>query len=300
MASSSSGGSDMRVALVSAVVSAAVSAVFTFGIPAASEAIEFSGDPVVSTVQVHPAENEESGLEYAFAEPLHLSAQEIDKLNKMDRGTFLRWVRSRGGAQAGALYATLTIEGNRSQQVEITGIHVKKKCRPPLTGTYMDAPSETGGGPVYKMAFNLEETSPAAHRFESNEISGDYFEEERMWLAPHEQQTIKVEVDSGRQYCDFTFEMSVVDDGEISQVSINDSGRHFLLTPSLIKPGDEPHRYAAYRDLYVDGAMTHGSRWIRKNPATYDTLEAADGKPRRARNRRLGQGSGHMLLRTTR
>ncbi|MCX4639894.1 hypothetical protein OG775_33110 [Streptomyces platensis] len=264
-----SGDSGKRVAAISAVVSAAVSALFTFGVPGIMEAFEFSGDPVVPTPQVHPTENEESGLDYAFAEPLNLSAQEIDKLDNMDRGALLKWIRSRGGAQVGSLDVTLTIEGNRPHQVEITGIYVKKNCKAPLSGSYMESHADLGGGPVPKMAFDLNETTPVARRYVNGEVSGDYFEEERMWLAPHEQQTIKIEVASGKQYCNFTFEMSVVDDGEIVTVPIYDSGHRFSLTSSLTKPVDMPHPYAAYRDLYVGGVMTPGGRWIRENPVTY-------------------------------
>ncbi|MFJ4198348.1 hypothetical protein ACIP2Y_01745 [Streptomyces sviceus] len=251
------------IALCSAIAATLVG----FAIPPLVRFFKNRSDPVTATVQVHPIRNEESGLQYGFPEPLNLSASEIDDLNEMDRQKFLEWVQIHGGVQVGHLRLTVTISGNRSQPVEVTGIHVKKTCKEPLTGAYMLGLSGLGEGPVIGMAFDLKEPVPVAHKYVNYEPSGNYFNEKKISLAPNEQQTLIITVSSDNKYCSFTFEMAVVDAGRVATVTIDDHGRPFALTPDLTNH-DETHLYAAYRDLYLGGVITGGD-WVRENPAAY-------------------------------
>lgn len=213
--------------------------------PARSGAI---GGTATSPVKVEAVTPLDSGPNNsrALAEPVQLGTAQLGLLNKQYLATGTLPAMLHGVPTYGA-YTAVTVVGNESRTVTITGVNVVKDCRPPLTGTLFYSPGQGVGGTI-GMGFDLDSRIDYAQDDTGTAYySGDFFHNSVVTLAPGETRTLSINVETSTQDCRFSFRMRVVspDRGTVME-TIDDNGAPFELTA-------ESHDFSVYRKLYVGG-----------------------------------------------
>jgi hypothetical protein len=237
----------------------------------AASAPRYNGLPVrVASVSVE--RSDEQGDTYVLPNKVELSAEELRSLNEADQdyshpARYHSWFRSRGGVDPNLSIVKAVLEGNRAHPVRITGMRPIKHCQAPLSGTIFDSPP-AGADISIAIGFDLDRTRPIAQAItDSGEWQGDYFAKYTVSLKPGEQQTFQIISKTERQYCEYTLELTVLDEGKtVTQVLDNNRGpfRVTALQPEL---GSIP--YGRYQAAYIGGVASPNGDWIRVDPLTY-------------------------------
>jgi hypothetical protein len=170
-------------------------------------------------------------------------------------------------------FISVTMMGNASETVTITGMRVIKQCVAPATGTLFYSPS-AGEDTTISLGFDLDSQITYAQDTEAGRnYSGDFFQEHVVTLAPKETQTFAIYVMTVQHYCTFSFELTVATaHGSVTE-QVPPRGKPFALTaldPGLSNtPGQQD--FAAYKAVYITGqaAMPAVLGFIPVNPNTY-------------------------------
>jgi Microbial-type PARG, catalytic domain len=102
-------------------------------------------------------------------------------------------------------------------------------------------------------------------------LTGDYFAEKTVSLKRGEQQTFQITAATIRSYCEFTLELTILDNGKTLTQEIKNGSEPFRV--SAVKTSGEwgsPGIYRSYQALYVGGVATRDGAFVRVNPGTYD------------------------------
>ncbi len=100
---------------------------------------------------------------------------------------------------------------------------------------------------------------------------GNFFAKEVITLKYHQPQTLGIYIQTHRQYCKFTFQLSIATTNGPVTENITDNGQPFSLTSDgeYYGPGEVP--FKAYAIVYAGGVadQQHNGEFIRVNPTTY-------------------------------
>lgn len=233
-----------------------------------------SSGPPVKVASVSVERSDEQGDTYVLPNKVELSIEELRSLNQArtasDPVRYDNWFRSRGGADPGLSIVKAVLEGNRTHPVRITGMRPIKRCQAPLLGTIFDSPP-AGADASIAIGFDLDSTRPIAQVItDSGEWQGDYFAKYTVSLKPGEQQTFQIKSKTVRQYCEYTLELTVIDEGKtVTQVLDNNREpfRVTALSPEVDSGSGIPYR--RYQAAYIGGVISPNGEWIRVNPLTH-------------------------------
>jgi hypothetical protein len=201
-----------------------------------------------------------------------------------------RWARAHGGVDDYAVNIKLVLEGNRPAPIRILGMRPIKHCQDPLTGTLLLSPS-AGADSSVRVGINLDEPRPIARKLQGGmALKGDYFAEKTVSLKRGEQQTFQITAVTVRSYCEFTLELTILDNGKtITQEIKNGSGPFRVSAVKTTGDWGSPGIYSAYQALYVGGVATRDGAFVRVNPSTYDSGRTV-GLTRRPPSTHLADG----------
>jgi hypothetical protein len=166
--------------------------------------------------------------------------------------------------------AQIVLRGNASTTVVITGVQVEKHCGRPLAGTLLYTPPE-GMAPDIQMGFNLDVPFPVAQDANSGGLSGSFFAEHTISLSPGETHTLFVQAVTERQYCQFTYQLTVDADGRQISEPISNNGKPFAISAPLIRLGSNRlPSFAGYRQVYEGGPGSPANgAFVAVNPKTF-------------------------------
>ena len=211
---------------------------------------------------------------YAFPQRLDLTEADLRTVShahqsQTDPGLYDQWARERGGADDYKINIKLVLEGNRRDPIRILGLRPIKDCREPLTGTLLYSPS-AGADENIKIGLNLDEPSPIARNWQEYEIQGDYFAENTVSLEYKEQQTFQIIAQTLEQYCEFTLEFTILDEGETVTQEVANGSEPFRVS-ALVDDWDEPAPFDLYQALYIGGVANPDSsgEFIPADPSTF-------------------------------
>jgi hypothetical protein len=205
---------------------------------------------------------------YVFPEKLDLTAADLRVINNPEQ--YDRWAWEHGGVDDQQVNIKLVLEGNRQQPVRILAMRPLKLCRQPLTGTLLFSPS-AGADPSIRVGIDLDEPRPVARKLEDGQLTGDYFADTTVSLKQGEQQTFQITARTLRQYCEFTLELRILDNGKTITQEIANGSEPFRV--SAVKATGEygqPGRYRSYQAVYVGGvASPRNGEFVKVDPLTY-------------------------------
>jgi hypothetical protein len=238
----------------------------------AATAPRHTGPPVKAAL-VSVERSDEQGDTYVFANKVELSGEELRSLNEADQdytnpAHYHDWFRSRGGVDPSLSIVKAVLESNRAQPVRITGMRPLKRCQAPLLGTIFDSPP-AGAEASVAIGFDLDSSRPIAQAItENGEWQGDYFAKYTVSLKPGEQQTFQIKSKTRQRYCEYTLELSTVDDGKTITQVLDNNGQPFRVT-ALADEVDSGTPYRRYQAAYIGGVLRPSGGWIRVDPLTY-------------------------------
>ena len=236
-----------------------------------------SGPPVlVSQVFAGPGD---AGLSYALPDVHHLSSAQLTSLATSGKTSnlsqFDSFITLNHGAPAdgtGTAVVQLTLRGNRSHPVLVTGMQVVKQCGPPMRGTLFYSPS--AGQPDNAMiGFDLDKAIPQADEITgSGALGPSYFLLQHISLNdPEDTQGVSVEATTTGS-CTFHLVMQVLDGATTTYETVNDSttigsGPPFSIT-DMVDTG-------AYGLVYVGGVVSAkcDDAWTRVD-STFSTSQS--------------------------
>lgn len=96
-------------------------------------------------------------------------------------------------------------------------------------------------------------------------VSGSYFKDHAVTLAPGEVTTLSIAVKSDRFDCTFTFGLTVATLGGTMVEKIDDNGQPFELTAA------PPHN-SDYQAVYISPVYSPSRHWTRIDPAKANGL----------------------------
>jgi hypothetical protein len=231
-----------------------------------------SGAPVkIDSVSL--GRNAAQGGSFVFAQERVFSPRDLRAVSQLGPGSpqYYTWFRSKGGVDPSLSIIKLVVEGNRTHPVQIIGMNLVKHCQRPLNGTLFYSPP-AGAGNTIGIGFDLDSVTSTAQNLNNYRISGDYFVSHTISLKQGEVQTLEVVAVTGKQYCQFTIKMTVVEGGATTTETITNHGQPFRV--SALEEGGYfgPGALRYYKVLYVGGVALGviGGVFTRKNPATYN------------------------------
>ncbi|WP_214324763.1 hypothetical protein [Nonomuraea sediminis] len=172
------------------------------------------------------------------------------------------WMQEHGGVDPLLQRVSVMVVGNARAGAVITGMSLRTRCGPPLTGTIVRHPP--GGGPVDnpRLVFDLDVLNPRAQGYVAAGRRGeDYFTGKSINLAYGEQVVVSMEARSRRRSC--TYDIVIESNsarGEQSQV-VETKGARLAVTAyadgavssSAVK---DLGAYSAVYELDDAGALT--------------------------------------------
>lgn len=208
------------------------------------------------------------GASLAVANKLELTGRQLAQLNAFARGnnsTTLRFLSSNHAVPVSdpGAFTDVTVMGNESKIVTITGMQVVKHCQAPLTGALFYNPSQ-GFDSTIRLSFNLDGPIDYAQYKSGPIFLGNVFQEHVVTLQPGETHTFSIYVETALHYCQFTFQMTVATPNGVVAESIDDNGKPFQLT-------SQAPQFSAYQAIYAGGVESpepNGS-YVQVNPKTY-------------------------------
>ncbi len=174
-----------------------------------------SGDPVQVTVgNVTGAD-----LSTALPKPVILSAKQLAYLSAADGvpgSGYAAWFSAHDAAFVGQANIQLVVQGNRHNLARITKILPVERCSAPLGGTMFFAPGQGGQDLSAHLYLNLDNPRlPAGYTLPSSAKKyPDYFGQYSISLGFDDQFTFQIAVSTRRQYCEFTLDLVVLDEGK--------------------------------------------------------------------------------------
>jgi hypothetical protein len=213
-----------------------------------------------------------NGLNYALADSLALSGPQLAQVNSLngDLSASQAWFARHGAVPLGDLYIDLPVRGNRSSAVQIVNIRpIAQNCHAALTGTVFSLPAQ-GGYTNTQLLYNLADPLvPAGYTVDDGGQINDepnYFLHHTVSLEKGEPFTFLIHAHMyAAEYCQFTFDMSVDDGGQIVHQRIDNNGSPFAITGTCAAPSRAP--FSCYKEGYDFNFLT--GAWQRANPATY-------------------------------
>lgn len=171
---------------------------------------------------------------FTFAFPQVLARREAQGFNSRSvswPGYVSRTV-ALGGAIAGDADVQIVLRGNSTQPAVIAGMRIVKRCKAPLAGTLLYSPGAAEDTDI-EMGFNLNSRFPVAQNFKVDRLYGNFFAAHTISLRHGATDILLVHAMTGRQSCQFTYQL-LVDTGK-KQVteSITDNGKPFVVTAVL-------------------------------------------------------------------
>lgn len=270
----------------SIVTSAIVAFIAAFGTvlgtnaasPAATPAPP-TGDPV--QVTVGNVGGDDSSM--ALPKPVTLSVKQLVHLGAENDGpgsASYAWFSAHDAAFVSQANIQLVVQGNRHSLARIINIHPMERCSAPLNGTMFFAPGQSGQDSSAHLYLNLDNPQlPASYTLPSSyEKHPNYFGQYSISLGFGDQFTFQIAVSTLRQYCEFTLDVVVLDDGKTVVESVSNHGKPFRITSFPATGSNGKVSFSRYRDLYLGGAaipdgVDHNAdgaaSWIRGNPNTF-------------------------------
>jgi hypothetical protein len=173
------------------------------------------------------------GVIYVFPQEMRLDTGELASLNKfetIDLDGINNWFLEKGGAIAGRQAIQVVLRGNAKDAVVISGIELVKTCRAPINGTLFYTPPEGREDNIF-VSFDLDSPFSSAQTRVNDKFRGDYFLLNTISLQPGETQTLLLDVETKRLYCEFSVRLKIVTlDGVVTKTITN---------------GDQPFRITA-------------------------------------------------------
>jgi hypothetical protein len=214
------------------------------------------------------------GDSHVTAQLLSLTAGQLGQLDAMslgDSASYEAWFTAHGAIDLGTTVVQIIVEGNRDHQVRIVDLQPVATCSAPLTGTLFLSPP-AGGETTTQLFADLDSPSRTLRYTIVDQHGGvttgqDYFGDFTVSLARGEQQVFELAVSSGKHYCTFTLDMTVVDGGHTVVEHISDDGRPFAV--SALAPHRTTASYSSYSMLYIGGTLAPNNGWVREDPNTY-------------------------------
>ena len=182
---------------------------------------------------------------------------------------------------------SITVAGNLPAPVTIDDIEVISQCQNPLVGGTLFYSPVNGEG-AYEaptIYFNLDQPLAVGQYVPGaagGTLGGNYFAKEVATLSMDEPQTFKIYVTTMRQYCTFTFRVSVATINGVIHQTISDNGQPFAITtdgeqlsspdPRVVYAANpDKIRFSSYSVVYAGGAANrqHNYDFILVNPDTY-------------------------------
>ncbi|WP_256103558.1 hypothetical protein [Streptomyces sp. ODS05-4] len=208
------------------------------------------------------------GKDFVLPDALAMSPAELARFDAEvapDSQAFTAWSAEHRATVLSAGTLTVTLRGNAAEQVRIADIDVRKKCRPPLSGTHFTEYTQ-GSGDTVALGIDLDAADPQPQLRAPNTSTGpkwtgrNYFDERTLTLNPGEQETLAIGVVADRHHCAFTLELVVATaDGVLTQ-PIDRQGRPFEVTGPAAPKSRPPAGYRAAYQERADG-------WHRTTPA---------------------------------
>lgn len=238
-----------------------------------------SGPPVlVSQVSFGPGYD--GGRSHALPEIHHLTATQLAGLS-LSPSAFNKFIEKNHGAAAdgaGRALVQLTLRGNRSYPVLITGMKILKQCGPPMRGTLFYSPP-AGEVSNAMIGFDLDSPTPQADTVtitgSDGKLGSSYFLSRHITLnGVQDTQVASIEATTAGS-CSFRLVLQVLDKSQTINETVNDStaigaGPPFRITRMITRPSLEPPElgdpnFTAYGLTYVGGVMDASCRgyWTR-------------------------------------
>ncbi len=253
------------------------------GSRAASESIS-PGQPSGPPVQVVVGNVSTAGSSEVLAQPVALTSAQLSALNNeigAPNSDEAKWFASRRAAFLNGVEIELVVQGNRRNPVRIINISPVETCSAPLDGTMFYAPSAGVEGGSYLTLSTDNPLAPADFQpgLGSPTVS-NFFGHYSVSLRYGEQYTFHIAVTGHKHYCQFAFDLTVLDGSGTVVESVNDHGQPFRLTgPSSVSSTAAP--FSGYQDLYYGGVQSTKSNkfgageLIRADPRTYNLISPA-------------------------
>jgi hypothetical protein len=247
-------------AAVIAAVTAAVTVAVTQHAAVARNTTVRHGTPVnIDSVTVLRTA-QQAGI-YVFQRIVRLSRPELQALNRLqgDTAAYDAWFRRRGGVDPFQSHVQLVVEGNANQPARIINITVVKSCQAPLTGTLFDNPPASGQ-PGLPINFDLDSPQSIAQSRDGH----DYFPMSTIVLKPGEVQVIEITASTGRHYCQYSLQLTVLVGKHAITENVTNDGKPFQVS-ALYK---SPHYHALYVGGVISPDPTGG--FVQEGPGTND------------------------------
>jgi hypothetical protein len=214
---------------------------------------------------------------FVVPRPLVIGGAQLAGLNSDNESDIDKFEIAEKAVPTGEGFTSVTVMGNASKTVTITGMQVIKQCGTPLRGTFFYNPP-AGGAPTIGLGFDLDSSIDYAQNVgHYYGYSGNFFQDHVVTLEPGESQTFTIYVSAIRHYCRFYFQMSVATaQGDFTE-NILPGGGQFQLTGSAaqwMNPHNDTINCSFYQAVYIGGVADPGNdiSWMRVNPKTYNGL----------------------------
>ena len=233
-----------------------------------------------------------TGPNNSFTVPvkLQLTAAQLSRLNQGNANYLAAFRTANHAVPTDTGFTSLTVMGNSTKTVTITGMQVIKQCHSPVIGTYFYNPP-AGEDITISLGFDLDSQITYAQDTRAGTgYSGNFFQEHVVTLAPGEPQTFTVYVRTTQHYCRFSFQMTVATAQGVVTEKIPTDSKPFELTASAdqkLNAADNRMDVSSYHAVYVGGVadFQNNDTWMQVNPKTYNgvgnpaSFPPADSKP---------------------
>ena len=194
------------------------------------------------------------GFSFAFRREVALSSRELNSIIGAGNGegNYESWARSHGGVDLSVSEIKLVVEGNSTNLVRIINMQVVKQCQSPLAGTLFYSPPAAQDTSI-KLGFNLDELVSVARTYRDTVFGSSYFDNKTVSLRRGEQEVFQIRAVTARYYCQFKLKLTTVVGGKTVYQIVDDHGRPFRVSASLVAGPGANHPYAAYKAAYLGG-----------------------------------------------
>jgi hypothetical protein len=212
---------------------------------------------------------------------------DLAKFNKSREANAPQWPVPAGDIIENEELITITVAGNSPTPITINDMEIVRQCQTPLQGGTLFYSPVAGGGayPTASIYFNLDQPLSVGQYVPGptgGPLGGNYFARQVVTLRRYEPQTFAVFVTTTRQYCSFTFRISVATVNGVKYETVANNGQPFAITadgeqlssadPVLVNVAN-PDRvsFSSYSVVYAGGLADEQHNWsfIRVNPITY-------------------------------
>ncbi|GHF50052.1 hypothetical protein FHX82_003841 [Amycolatopsis bartoniae] len=226
--------------------------------------------PPVLVENVTALRDNASDGSFALPEPLAMTPAELARFNQEvspSTRDWEGWYGDRGGAALGSGLTTITVRGNKDEQVRIVDLKVVKQCGPPFDGTFFQGYSQ-GTGDNVTIGFDLDQNDPSAQEMAFTGARGlfptgdHFFDRHTVTLAPGEVETITVGAFTTQHSCTFRLQLMVATaEGSFTE-DVTNAGKPFVVT-AMAPPVTAGKPLSGYRQAY---RLDEGREWIQVAP----------------------------------